>query len=109
MNRNKQEGDMKKYPILLVAWLLPFSAVRADTVRDNFTKALKDHCVPPSVEVCVDMAARYKDNACDCGDPIYMQYNRELRKCEPRCPAGQVPEKVSGCIAGYGGLIVKDF
>jgi hypothetical protein len=101
---------MNKYPILLVAWLLPFSAVKADTVRDNFTKALKDHCVPPSVEVCEElMVARYQNSACYCGDPTYMKYKRELRKCEVICPAGQIPEKASGCEGGYGGIVVKDF
>jgi hypothetical protein len=38
-----------------------------------------------------------------------MKYNRELRKCEVICPAGQIPEKASGCEAGFGGIIVKDF
>jgi hypothetical protein len=55
------------------------------------------------------MLARYRNNSCDCGDPLYMRYSRELRKCEVVCPAGQIPEKSSGCEAGYGGIIVKNF
>jgi hypothetical protein len=73
------------------------------------TEALKTYCVPADGETCVDMAARYKNNACDCGDPTYMKYNKELRKCEVICPAGQIPEKASGCEAGFGGIVVKDF
>jgi hypothetical protein len=104
---------MKKYPILLVAWLMPFAAragTVADALRDKLSEALKTYCVPKDEQTCVNMAARYRNNRCDCGNPAYMKYNRELRKCEVICPAGQMPEKTSGgCQAGYGGIVVKNF
>jgi hypothetical protein len=100
---------MNRYPILLVAWLMPFDAMAEDGLRDKLTEALKAYCVPPSEEVCAAMAARHRGGFCDCGDSTYMKYNREDRKCEVICPAGQIPEKASGCEAGYGGIVVKDF
>jgi hypothetical protein len=71
---------------------------------------LKDYCVPASGEVCVDMAARYQGGACDCGNPEYMYYDKEARRCRVRCPAGQIARTAAACpTAGYGGRLVKDF
>jgi hypothetical protein len=103
-----------RYRILLAAWLaVPIgsaSGARAQALRAKLTEALKTYCVPPSEDVCVDMAARYQNFACYCGDPTYMYYDREARRCRVKCPAGQIVKPVTVCpTAGYGARFVKDF
>jgi hypothetical protein len=111
MNRNKQEGDMKKYPILLLAWLLPFGArAQTNTLRAKLTEALKTYCVPPDEQTCGSYQARYQNGSCYCGNPDYTYYDAAARRCRIKCPAGQIPQQADVCpSAGYGGLLVKDF
>ena len=102
---------MKRYPILIIAWLgLPLPA-RAETLSDKLTAALKAYCVPRRAEMCSStMRPRYQNGTCYCGDPTYMYYDATAETCRVKCPAGQMPEKTSGgCQGGYGGIIVKDF
>jgi hypothetical protein len=79
-------------------------------LRDKLVEALKTYCVPPDEQTCDSYQARYQDNACYCGNPDYTQYNRDMRRCEVICPAGQKVVKVDVCpYAGFGAVVVKDF
>jgi hypothetical protein len=101
---------MRKYPILLIAWIAPI-AVQATLGGETLTDKLKEYCIPKSStpEACGDLKPRY-DGYCNCGNTTYMYYDATERTCRVKCPAGQIPEKTSGgCQAGYGGLKVKDF
>jgi hypothetical protein len=80
------------------------------SLRENLTQALQNYCIPKDEEGCGIARPRYQDNACYCGDPIYMYYDSVDRTCRVKCPAGQVSKIASVCpTAGYGGKLVKDF
>jgi hypothetical protein len=109
MNRNKQEGYMKiRYPILLIAWLLPFGAARAQTLLDKLKSALSDYCVPRDEETCANQEAMAtydtakKKCRCPCEDQAY---DTTLRKCVD-CEDGSGSQystacNVVACAEGY--------
>ena len=88
-------------------------------LRAALTRALENQCIPKDEEGCGIYKPRFEDNACYCGNPIYMRYDTAQRTCQVICPAGQMPDIVSsiqtlgasasGCPAGYGPMIIKDF
>jgi hypothetical protein len=104
---------MRKYPILLLAWLLPFGVggeVHAQALRAKLTEALKTYCVPKVEQTCVSLQARYQDGSCYCGqDPTYMRYKREDRSCEVFCRGGMDPRVAAKCPAGTNATLVKEF
>jgi hypothetical protein len=101
---------MKKYPILLVAWAMWPGLARAD-LKSTLTSKLSQYCIPKDAEGCGVMRPRYQSGTCYCGNSTYMQYSANLRTCQVKCPAGQIPDisTSGGCDGGYGVLLVKDF
>ena len=91
----------------------------SENLRTALTRALENQCIPKDEEGCGIYRPRHENNACYCGNPIYMKYDTDLRTCQVICPAGQMPDIVSsiqtlgtsasGCPAGYGPMIIKDF
>jgi hypothetical protein len=105
---------MKKYPILLIAWLLPVSA-RAETMREKleaaFQGALQNYCIPKDAEYCTgEEGAVYKDGRCECRC-LGMIYDKTSRKCvdgHTSCSSGYylTSNTASACPAGF--MLVSD-
>jgi hypothetical protein len=89
---------MLKYPILLIAWLVPCTA-GAVTLRETLTAKLSEYCIPKTS--CADTeAATYKSAAassnkceCPCADQYY---NATARTCEI-CDAGTSGRYATSC------------
>jgi hypothetical protein len=103
---------MKRYPILLIAWLAPLAARGAtnEDLRRRLGEKLAEYCVPSDEKGCGSFRARYQGGTCYCGNPNYTRYNPVTRRCEIICPEGKVPVRTDVCNSvGFGGLLVKDF
>lgn len=111
---------MKKYPILLIAWLAPGAAGAG--LKETLQKALGDYCVPKEAQYCEPpFLAAYNSNAsgankcgCPCDDMKYVEAERRCVDCEygstgrfateckaPSCPTGMFWQEAAGCPAGY--------
>ena len=96
---------MKKYPILLIAWLLPSVIPNAANANllDTLRSALNNQCVPTSGEYCDDFhRATPRGTQCICPCD-YQFYDERVRACED-CPfatvEGQTTCGDTSCAAG---------
>ena len=79
------EGDMKKYPILLIAWLAP-GAASAASLREVLAQKLAEYCIPKDEGGCSAGATAAYSSAGPainrCGCPPDSVYDRNKRACK---------------------------
>ena len=106
---------MRRYPILLIAWLMaPIgarAATPAESLREKLQEALSNYCMPKDAEYCTgEERATYKNGRCEC-KCLGMIYDTTGRKCvdgRTSCDSGYYlsSNNASSCPAGY--MLVSD-
>lgn len=94
---------MKRYPILLIAWLAP--GVAGAGLKETLQNALKNYCIPKDAAGCDEGSkARYdaSSGACVCDQSGY-SYDTSARSCAKNCSGAPGTIKMDitdGCPAG---------
>lgn len=95
---------MKKYPILLIAWLAPGAASAG--LKETLQRALGDYCIPKDEQYCAgEEKATYANGKCEC-NCLGMVYDSAQRRCvdgNTSCAAGYMlaDSNAAACAAGF--------
>ena len=82
-----------------------YSAITIQNIKDLLGK----YCYPLEEDCGTAYEPIYNnsDDKCMCHNNTHLYYNRDIRKCELKCPAGKVIEATSRCPAGMYQFRIK--